>query len=249
MSPETLHNPEIDYPFRDGEPMADSLLQAEWMMMLCGNLDAILDCFVGMNNFWFPREGHPEDRLAPDVYAAFGRPKGNHRRSYKQWEEDNVPVTVIFEILSPSNRPAEMANKFLFYDEHGVEEYYIYDPFANRLEIWIRHGSTLRRVQATEGFVSPRMGIRFDQTTYPDTLTVWRPDGRRFVSLSELDAERADVQSRLTASEASLRQAEAELQERETERLRLARIVELGRRARRGTATAQELEELERLDG
>jgi Uma2 family endonuclease len=35
---------------------------------------------------------------------------------------------VVFEILSPGNRLAEMMAKFEFYDRYGVEEYYIYDP-------------------------------------------------------------------------------------------------------------------------
>lgn len=49
---------------------------------------------------WYPVESHPEIRTAPDVLVVFGRPKG-HRGSYKQWEEDNIPPQVVFEILSP----------------------------------------------------------------------------------------------------------------------------------------------------
>jgi len=35
---------------------------------------------------------------------------------------------VVFEVLSPSNTQQEMADKRAFYEEHGVEEYYVYDP-------------------------------------------------------------------------------------------------------------------------
>jgi Uma2 family endonuclease len=46
--------------------------------------------------------------------VAFGRPKG-YRGSYKQWEGDNIPPQVVFEVLSPGNSPAEMDLKFQFY--------------------------------------------------------------------------------------------------------------------------------------
>ncbi len=40
---------------------------------------------------------------------------------------------MVFEILSPGNTTKEMNRKFLFYQDHGVEEYYLYDPQKNRL--------------------------------------------------------------------------------------------------------------------
>ena len=59
--------------------------------------------------------------------VVFGRPKGD-RGSDKQWEEENIAPQVVFEILSPGNRLKEMNKKLLFYQQYGVEEYYIYDP-------------------------------------------------------------------------------------------------------------------------
>jgi Uma2 family endonuclease len=61
-------------------------------------------------------------RIRPDVLVALGRPKGE-RRSYRQWEEDNVAPQVVFEVLSPGNRPGEMDEKFQFYQRYGVDEY------------------------------------------------------------------------------------------------------------------------------
>src|SRR5262245_33864056 len=116
----------IVYPESDGLPMADNTLQLRWIFVLYGNLAALFaeraDVFVGSNQCWYPVEGQREVRLSPDVYVGFGRPKGD-RGSYKQWEEDNVPMTVIFEVLSPGNTVTEMADKLAFYDEHGAEEY------------------------------------------------------------------------------------------------------------------------------
>src|SRR5262249_33197366 len=155
----------IVYPESDGEPMADNTKQFRWILVLAGNLAALFrdaqDVFVGGNLFWYPVEGEPEIRVAPDVLVVFGRPKGD-RGSYKQWEEGNGPLTVVFEILSPENTPTEMADKFAFYDEHGVEEYYYYDPDTNRLHIFVRRGEVLARVRQVRDFVSPRLGIRFD---------------------------------------------------------------------------------------
>ncbi|MGL4554193.1 MAG: Uma2 family endonuclease, partial [Gemmataceae bacterium] len=198
--------PEIVYPFSDGEPMADNMLQGQWMVMLWSNLDDLLSCFVGINNFWFPVEGEPELRLAPDVYAAFGRPKG-HRDSYLQWKEDDTPVTVVIEIWSPGNNLGDMEHKYDFYEEHGVEEYYVYDPYRNHLDIYLRRRTALRRVWAVDGFVSPRMGIRFDLSS-AETLTVWRPDGRKFLTLSEQREEWAKAEAARQQAEAG-REAEA----------------------------------------
>ena len=64
--------------------------------------------------------------------VVFGRPKG-YRGSYKQWEEGGIAPQVVFEILSPGNRPGKMQRKFQFYDRYGVEEYYVYDPDTNEL--------------------------------------------------------------------------------------------------------------------
>ena len=96
---------------------------------------------IPQNHLWYPVEGHPEIRIAPDVYVVFGRPKG-HRGSYQQWEEDNVPLTVVFEVLSPGNTYPEMDVKHAFYEEHGVEEYYVYDPESNPLSVFVRRGKT-----------------------------------------------------------------------------------------------------------
>lgn len=183
-------NPEVVYPSSDGKPMAENTLQFQWIVTIEGNLEALFrdreDVFVAAANLWYPFEGHPNIRIDPDVYVAFGRPKG-HRGSYKQWEENNVPLTVVFEILSPANTKLEMAAKRAFYDEFGVEEYYEYDPDRETLAVCLRRRGTLRRVRVGEGFVSPRLRIRFDQTK--GKLAISYPDGRRFLTFQELFAE------------------------------------------------------------
>jgi Uma2 family endonuclease len=212
----------IIYPESDGQPMADNSRQFHWILVLVGNLAALFrdrqDVLVGGNQFWYPVEGEPEIRLAPDVYVVFGRPKGE-RGFYQQWLENNLPMTVVFEILSPGNSHWEMVDKFAFYEDHGAEEYYLYDPDHNRLSGYVRHGTVLVRVRAINGFVSPRLGIRFDLSG-PE-LVVRYPDGRPFLTFEDLAAQRDQAEQRA------------------------ARLAELSRRLLRQEATPEEVRELD----
>jgi Uma2 family endonuclease len=204
------------YPESDGKPMADNTKQARWIVILYDNLLALLadvaDVFIAADHFWYPVEGAPDIRQAPDVFVVFGRPRGD-RGSYKQWEEGGIAPQVVFEILSPGNDPREMADKLDFYDRYGVEEYYIYDPDSNWLAVYVRRGEVLRRVRPADGFISPRLKTRF-QLTKPE-MTVYRPDGRPFITFDQLDAER-----RLAVEQAELAKKRAEQAEAEVERLR-----------------------------
>src|SRR5262245_18078086 len=88
----------IVYPESDGLPMADNSRQFRWIVVIYGNLadlfQEVADVYVIGNMFWYPVEGEPDLRQAPDVMVIFGRPKGD-RRSYRQWEENHVPVQVV----------------------------------------------------------------------------------------------------------------------------------------------------------
>jgi Uma2 family endonuclease len=243
----------LEYPESDGEPMADNTKQLRWMIVLIGNLAALFrdaqDVFVGGNQFWYPVEGEAETRQAPDVYVVFGRPKGD-RPSYKQWEEGNVPMTVVFEILSPGNTHPEMVDKFTFYEAYGVEEYYVYDPDSNRLLVYVRRGDVLRRVLPIQDFVSPRLGIRFDLSG--SEMVVRRPKGQPFLTFEELQADRDQQQQRADqaeqrADEEHRLRLQAE-QRADQAQQRANRLAELMRKARRQQATPEELAELERLE-
>jgi hypothetical protein len=213
---------------------------------LYGNLAALFrddpGVFVAGNQFWYPVEGQPDLKYAPDVYVVFGRPKGD-RGSYKQWEEGGVPMTVVFEVLSPSNTIGEMDRKYDFYEEYGAEEYYTYDPDTNYLRVFVRRGEVFRRVRVVGDFVSPRLGIRFDLGG-PE-LIVRGPDGKPFLTFEEL----MDLQAR-TEQERDRAHQERDRahQERDHAQQRSSRLAELSRKARRGQATAEELQELDRLE-
>lgn len=223
----------IVYPESDGKPLAENTKQLRWIMVLVGNLAALYrdreDVFVAGDNLWYPVEGRPDLCNAPDAYVVFGRPKGD-RGSYKQWEENNVPLTVVFEVLPPpGNAVSEMIEKHSFYEDYGVQEYYVYDPDRDRLIIYLRQGDKLLRQRFSKEFVSPRLGIRFDLSG-PE-MVVTRPDGRRFLTFEEMEAEREQMQ-----------------QQAVVEKQRARRLVELSRKARRQQASTEELAELERLE-
>jgi Uma2 family endonuclease len=225
------------YSESDGKPMADNTTQARWIFVLFGNLMALFraaaDVFVAADLFWYAREGDDEERTAPDVMVVFGRPKGD-RGSYRQWEEADVPVTVAFEVLSPSNTYKEMAKKLAFYDEYGVEEYYVYDPDENDLVVYTRGQAALRLVEHKGEYTSARLGIRFDLSG-PE-LQVFYPDGRRFLPFEEL-AERQRQQQR----------ADHEQQRADKAKRELARLRELSGKVVLGQASDEEVQELKRL--
>src|ERR1700722_16670314 len=93
--------PKFYYPESDGEPMAENTLQFEWIVTLQGNLDLLFrdvpDVFVAGDHLIYPLDRNREVRQAPDVYVAFGRPKG-HRGSYAVSEEEGIFPQVIFEV-------------------------------------------------------------------------------------------------------------------------------------------------------
>ncbi len=219
----------IVYPDSDGKPMADITKQARWIVILFDNLLALFaeaaDVFIAADLLWYPVEGEPEVCQAPDVLVAFGRPKGD-RRSYRQWEEGGIAPHVVFEILSPGTDPLEMADKLDWYDRHGVEEYYVYDPDRNRLAVYVRRGEVLRRMHPADGFASPRLKIRFQMTT-PEMM-VYRPDGRPFLTFDQLEAARAQAEEARRQAEEARRQAIERAEKAEAEVERLRRLLDAG---------------------
>ena len=199
-----------------GQPLAENTEQYEWLVKIKENLEVLFadreDVFVAGDLLWYPvPDRQISGPMAPDVMVAFGRPKGK-RGSYRQWEEAGIAPQVVFEVLSPANSRMEMANKLRFYDQYGVEEYYIYDPERHHLEIWLRQSERLQRVSHLKSWISPWLGIRFVLT--PDTLEIYDPEGRPFLNSVEL--------ARLVKS--ALARAEQEAARAEQEAVRAQRL-------------------------
>lgn len=188
--PRTLAQ-DIVYPDSDGKPMADNTLQALWIIILYDNLRGLLagqDVLIAADLFWYPVEGDPYTKVAPDVLVALGRPDG-YRGSYKQWKEDNQPPQVVFEVLSPSNSAMEMLSKLDFYERYGVSEFVLIDPEKNEFIAYqAEKGKLIRTAKVGETWKSPLLGIQFVEEE--GKLQVRNPDGTPFKTFAELKAEK-----------------------------------------------------------
>ncbi|MCW6051238.1 Uma2 family endonuclease [Lyngbya sp. CCAP 1446/10] len=235
-----LQSPEkskVIYPDDNGEPMSDNTEQFRLIVWIKENLELLFasmaDVFVAGNLLWYPVEGNNKIAQAPDVMVAFGRPKG-YRGSYQQWHEDNIPPQVAFEIWSRGNRLTPMLQKLRFYEQYGIEEYYLYDPANVDLTIWQRREERLEPIEQVNGWVSPRMGVRFQVSE--TELEIFRPDGTPFVSFVELAQLREQAESR----------AEQEQQRAEQEQQRAEQAESRAEQERQRTQQAETMLEQER---
>ncbi len=228
--PASIHA--LDDPFyrsSDGKPMADNTKQFEWIATVAGGgggglatlFDARPDVLVTGNCLWYPVEGVNTIRAAPDVMVIFGRPKG-YRGSYIQYREEGVTPQVAFEILSPGNRAGEMRRKLAFYEQYGIQEYYILDPDFEKHKGYQRNAAgKLMQVPQLFGWVSPLLGVRFEMTA---ELGIHSPEGRRieFYEVEAIGRRVAEQQAteNFQQAETERQRAEVERQRAEAERLR-----------------------------
>ncbi len=222
-------SPEIIYPENDGLPVSENTKQFRWIVTIKENLELLFadnpNVFVAGDLLWYPVEGDNKIAYAPDVMLVLGRPKGD-RGSYQQWKEDGIAPQVVFEIISPSNRLAEMMRKLDFYQQYGVEEYYIYDPDRIDFTVWTRSAVGVGKASAlaeasplanrlvladkTEEWTSQRLGVRFVMA--PD-LVIYHPNGEPFLSLTELNERRRSAEQRADSAEQRAEQLAAKLRE------------------------------------
>jgi Uma2 family endonuclease len=237
MNPNALMAEEDhEFPSSDGKPMAENTRQYEAVVTLKGNIEAFAptNAFVAGDHLIYVDRTDATACQAPDVYVAFGRPRG-HRPCYKVWEEGGVFPQVVFEVLAPSNDGNEMSRKRAFYFEHGAEEYYEFDPEAGEWAGWVRDRVTGVPVAVPEmgGYTSPRLGMRFEFR--PLELRAFRPDGTRFLSFQELEDDRRAQRHRADNAERRIEEEgrRAEEQRRELERQRLAERLRADEESRR----------------
>jgi Uma2 family endonuclease len=224
-----LPKPAVIYPDSDGQPMSDNTLQFSWIVKIKENLEILFaenpDVFVAGDLLWYPVEGNSKIRRAPDAMTAFGRPKG-YRGSYQQWQEGGIAPQVVFEVLSPGNRLAEMTAKFEFYNRYGVEEYYIYDPGKVDFAGWLRQEGMLQGIINIAGWVSPRLGVRFE---LGEELEIYTPTNKLFLSPLEIAqrSEQLEIEANQAKLEVSQERDRANAAEQENAALK-AKLRELG---------------------
>ncbi|TAE30968.1 MAG: Uma2 family endonuclease [Candidatus Kapaibacterium sp.] len=234
------------YPESDGQHMANSSVHFERIATTKYGLESLFadrdDVFVAGDLFWYPVKGETRLAVAPDVMVVFGRPN-NERKSYKQWNEENIPPQVVFEFLSESNTAADVINKAIFFERHGVQEYYIYDLRTKELSGFIRYtekDKQLEELADMNDWKSPRLGIRFDMSS--GELVLRKPDGEPFLSYAEVEQELQERTRQLEQTEVKLEQTEVKLEQTEV-KLEQTQI-QLSASESRAAALAEKLREL-----
>ena len=223
----------VVYPESDGQPMGATWLHVELMFMLKHGFDRLFadrpDAIVGSDNFWYPVEGDATICVIPDVMVIVDmprRPTLDEIGCYRQWEHGGR-VLLTVEVTSPSNSWAEMFRKLRFYEQYGVEEYWVFDPVEVALQLYVRRDGRLVETEVPDhGFVSPATGVT--ERLLGRELAVFEADGRRWLYTAD-EARRLNEMAARAEELATLAEREAARAEQEAARAAAAerRIAEL----------------------
>ena len=152
----------------------------DWVSMIVGELKELFpagtDVLVAGQTTWLPEDTERAPAATPDVLVAFGRPRGS-RGVYRQWQEGHVAPHVVFEVQASDDGDDQLDELFAFYQDHGVEEYYLIDPRGS-VEGYRRRGARLVPVRGMDGYASPRLGVTFKVDG--ESVQLVTPDGRVF---------------------------------------------------------------------
>lgn len=210
----------VHYPDSDGKPMAETPYHLEAMLYLIAALQAYFahrqDVYVAGNQFMYWIEGNPRQRVAPDVYVAFGVPKTPLLPTWKVWEVGKAP-DVIIEVTSRSTAAEDLGRKYDLYQRLGVKEYFLVDVLREYLSgavlLYRLEGKEYVRVlperaNGEEWRVhSEQLGldvcVRWEEDRY--RVRLYDPVSGRYLPTLEEEARRAEE------AEARIRQLEEEL--------------------------------------
>jgi hypothetical protein len=134
-----------------------------------------------------------------------------------------------------------MRRKWRFYQEFGVEEYYVYDPEDNDLRVWTREADRLAEREVKPEWMSPLMQIRF--VLQDNSLKIFDLYGEPFLSFNELGQA---LQAQRQATETEKNAKELAEERLETELIAKQAILEREEQIRRAKEAALQREEEER---
>jgi Uma2 family endonuclease len=159
----------IEYPSEDGEPMAETPVHVEAIMLLHQAIQDFFrdrpDVFVASDIFWYWQEGNPGARVSPDVMVVPGvRPRDiRDRRSFFSWEEGGAIPAVVFEMASEGTVLQDLGPKYWQYEELGVREYFLFDPEGVHLVPVLQgfrlNRSAYRRLLPAGGVLESELGF------------------------------------------------------------------------------------------
>jgi Uma2 family endonuclease len=209
---------EVEYPYSDGQPMAESDLHRDEMVYLIEALKLRYqdrpDVYVAGNLFLYYEQGNPRSVVAPDVFLVQGVP--NHRRPiYKLWEEGHAPRLAI-EVTSSSTRHEDLSKKKNTYERLGIEEYFLHDPTGDYLSPRLQGFRLVNgryeslRAHLDGSLESRTVGLRLNVDG--ETLRlIDATTGERLPDFQEMAAARQAAEERAEAAEARVRALEEEL--------------------------------------
>ncbi|HLX62510.1 MAG TPA: Uma2 family endonuclease [Planctomycetota bacterium] len=213
------HRSEIEYPFSDGKPVAETDIHFDAIAALNALLKRFFkgrdDVYVASNNLIYYTEGDIGDRFSPDVYVVLGV-KNYLRRTYLIWAEKKPP-TVVFEFTSRGTSGEDRGSKKELCASLGVKEYFLFDPEHDYLKPAFQGYELFRGVYRPiradkDGMLTSRsLGLKF------------RDDGRYLAAFDAATGKqilRMDDALDEAEERASNAEAEAERLRREIERLK-----------------------------
>ena len=227
---------EVFYPETDGMPLPDGPYQSRHFRDLLAMLELFFrlreDVMVGGDVFIYYVEGNPRVTVAPDCFVVMGVSEESFRRNdtYLLWEVGKAPDFVL-EIGSPSTWRRDLGPKRDLYASLGIGEYWMFDPSGGDHYGFALRGERLadgeyRELEMREdadGGVwghSPTLNLEFHWID--GSLRLYDPAaGRWLPTFSELEAERADAETRAAAAETRAAEAESRAAELEAELRRL----------------------------
>lgn len=233
----------VYYPSEDGQPMAETEIHAEAMILLKQALEDFFenqrdDVYIGLDIFWYWKKGKPKLCRVPDVFVAFGVPDPKRkRRSFRSWRENGAIPAVIFEMASKGTVKENRRDKRKLYEELRVSEYFIFDPEAKYLDAPIEafrliNGKYQQIVPDEFGhYASEQLGVwllaKGDELQVVDVATGVAVLTRKKAREAEADRadaerERADAERRKAASEK--RRADREKKRADAAEAEIARL-------------------------
>jgi Uma2 family endonuclease len=202
---------EIDYPTSDGQPMAETTLHRKVMSDLIQGLEdryaAVPDVWVGGNLFLYYEKGNRSACVSPDVLMARGVAKWD-RDTYMLWEE-GVPPCLVIEVTSKSTKDEDEGLKKRKYQEIGVEELVLFDPYGEYLR-----PNRLKGYRLENGRYRPMRLERDGSLVSRTTGLTLRPEGLRLRLVDTITGERLPWHEEIEEARARAEKARTRAEER-----------------------------------
>jgi Uma2 family endonuclease len=185
--------------------------------------------YVSGNLLLYYVPGNKRKHVAPDVFLVRGVSK-RKRLYYLLWEERKSPEMII-ELTSKSTRKEDLDTKFKLYrDTLKVQEYFLFDPFAEYLKPPLRgfrlSGGEYLPIQRLKGRLPSEVtGLHLERDSsmlrfYDPVAGKWLPTPEERITLAEAERLRAEVEREEEKAGRLRAESEVERLRQELERLR-----------------------------